>query len=166
MGKLTTLGKIVGLFGVQGWVKVYSYTRPPEAILQYPRWRVFLRGEWRDCRVEAGRVHGKGLVARLAGYTDRDQAAELVGAEVGLEVSALPPTRPGEYYWAELIGLEVINRQGVRLGRVVGLMETGANDVLVVRSQERERLIPFIRDVILEVDLPGQRIGVDWDADF
>jgi 16S rRNA processing protein RimM len=165
MEKLTTLGKIVGLFGVRGWVKVYSYTRPPEAILQYPRWRVRHTGGWREHRLEEGRVHGKQVVARLAGYTDRNRAAELIGAEVALALSELPRTRPGEYYWAELIGLEVVDRQGVPLGRVEGLMETGANDVLVVRG-ERERLIPFIRDVILEVDLERQRISVDWDPDF
>lgn len=163
--RLATLGKIVGLFGVRGWVKIHSYTRPPEAILAYRRWRVHLSSGWREYEVEEGRAHGKAIVARLAGYTDRDQAAELVGAEVALKVSELPPTRPGEYYWAQLEGLEVVNLQGVVLGRVSHLMETGANDVLVV-SGERERLIPFVRDVIRAVDPVAGRITVDWEADF
>lgn len=163
--RLATLGKIVGLFGIRGWVKIHSYTRPPEAILAYRRWRVHLCSGWRECEVEEGRTHGKAIVARLAGYSDRNQAAELVGAEVALKVSELPPTPPGEYYWAQLEGLEVVNLQGVVLGRVSHLMETGAHDVLVVGG-ERERLIPFVRDVIRAVDLVAGRITVDWGADF
>ncbi len=165
LDRLATLGRIAGLFGVRGWVKIHSYTRPPAAILTYRRWRVRLPSGWRECAVEEGRVHGKAIVARLAGYTDRDQAAELLGAEVALKVSELPPTSPGEYYWAQLEGLEVVNLQGTVLGRVIRLMETGANDVLVV-SGERERLIPFIRDVIRAVDPEAGQITVDWEADF
>lgn len=163
--RLATLGRIVGLFGVRGWVKIQSYTRPPETILRYRRWRVHLPSGWHEYEVEEGRVHGRLIVARLEGYTDRDQAAGLLGAEVALKVSELPPTRPGEYYWAELVGLEVVNLQGTVLGRVSRLLETGANDVLVV-SGERERLIPFIRDVIRAVDPAAGRITVDWEADF
>jgi 16S rRNA processing protein RimM len=162
---LVTLGHIVGLFGVRGWVKVYSYTRPPQAILNYKRWRVRLSSGWRQLEVKEGRTHGKGLVVRLAGYVDRGQAAALVGADVAFALAELPALEPGEYYWAELEGREVVNLQGVVLGKVSHLFETGANDVMVVVG-ERERLIPFIRDVIRRIDLGAGRITVDWDADF
>lgn len=160
-----TLGRIVGLFGVRGWVRVHSYTRPPQAILHYQRWRVRLPSGWRWLEVEEGRTHGKGVVVRLAGYVERDQAADLVGAEIAVALAELPALEPGEYYWAELEGCEVVDLQGVVLGKVSHLFETGANDVMVVVG-ERERLIPFIRDVIRRVDLDAGRITVDWDADF
>lgn len=150
---------------MQGWVKVYSYTRPPPAILSYKRWYVRLSSGWRQLEVEAGRTHGKGLVVRLAGCGDRDRAADLVGADIALRLAELPALDPGEYYWAQLEGLEAVNLQGVVLGKVSHLFETGANDVVVVVG-ERERLIPFSPGVIRKVDLAAGRITVDWDADF
>lgn len=160
------VGQIAGVFGVQGWVKVQSYTQPPENILTYRPWWVKLHGEWRVAPVGAARSHGKGIVARLEGHDDRDQARALVGAPIGISRTQLPPPAPGEYYWADLVGLRVVNREGVSLGTVDHLFATGANDVLVVKG-ERERLIPFIKDqVILEIDLERGVLTVDWDAAF
>lgn len=162
---LVQLGRISGLFGVQGWVKVFSDTRPREAIVNYSPWFVKLGGTWREIEVEDGRAHGKGVVAKLAGFDDRDRATGLVGAEIAVKIGQLPPPKQGEYYWAQLVGLEVVNLAGERFGKVSHLLETGANDVIVVRNG-RERWLPVTPDVIREVDLQAGVLRVDWDADF
>lgn len=164
------LGRVSGLFGVKGWVKVYSDTEPRDNILNYSPWYLRREGEWQPCEVIAGRPHGKGIVAHLANCPDRDAAAELIGSTIAIRREQLPAAGEEEYYWSDLRGLKVITTQGVELGRVVNLMETGANDVLVIREageQGRERLIPFIRQqVILEVDLENGQLTVDWDPEF
>jgi len=165
------MGRIHGLFGVRGWVKVYSHTVPPENILDYPVWQVRVGDGWRALRVLDGRPHGKTLVAYLADsdgqpIDDRDAAAALLDAEIAVARDELPPAEPGTYYWADLIGCRVHNLEGEALGEVEGLVETGANDVLVVRG-ERERMVPFVRDLYLkEVDLDARRVLVDWDPDW
>ena len=159
------MGRIGGLFGVRGWVKVHSYTSPPENLLRYDPWRVQMGGVWKTLAVNAGRRHGKGLVVQLAGYTDRDRACELIGAEVAVERRQLEAPAENEYYWTDLIGSEVVNRDGREFGRVDHMIETGANDVLVVRGEQGETLIPFvIGRYVLEVDLARRRIAVDWEA--
>jgi 16S rRNA processing protein RimM len=160
------VGKVTALFGVKGWVKLLSWTDPREDIVNYPSWQLKLDGEWRDWEVAEGRPQGKTIIARLKDITDRDQAVMLVGAEIAVRRDQLPPVKPGEYYWDDLIGMEVQLIDGRSLGEVEGMMETGANDVLVVKG-ERQRLIPFIRDqVVRDVDMDAGLIQVDWDADF
>lgn len=123
-------------------------------------------GDWQEAIPEQGRAHGKGVVARLADCTDRDQAQRLIGYEIGIHLDQLPSLPPGEYYWKDLIGLQVVNADGDDFGKVENLLETGANDVLVVKG-DRERLIPFVmKQVIVEVDLAEGRIRVDWDKEF
>jgi 16S rRNA processing protein RimM len=159
------LGRIAGLFGVQGWVKVYSYTEPREAVLQYGRWLLSGKDGWREAAVAEGQRHGKTVIARLDGYVDRDQAAELVGAEIGIPRDELPETEDEQYYWSDLEGLRVVHRDGTELGKVAYLLETGANDVMVVKG-EQERLIPFVmKQVVLDVDLAASKIEVDWEWD-
>lgn len=159
-----TLGRIVGLFGVRGWVKVFSYTELRDNILAYPVW--WLARDERWARVAEGRRHGAGLIARLEGTQDRDAAARLVDQEILVDRAQLPPPEEGTYYWADLEGLEVIGLDGRVLGRVSHLFRTGANDVLVVQGK-RERLIPFLQgDVVREVDPEGGWIRVDWDPEF
>lgn len=162
---LVHFGRITGLFGVQGWVKVFSHARPREAIIDYSPWFVEINGDQREMVVEDGRAHGKGVVAKLVGVDDRDQASQLIGADIAIKFSQLPPPSKGEYYWAQLVGLEVINLAGQRFGKVDHLFETGANDVLVVRNG-KERWLPVTANVIREVDLEAGVIRVDWDADF
>lgn len=162
--RLIPVGRVVGLFGVDGWVKVYSYTRPREAVLGYRPWQVRAGGVTRVLDVAEGRLQGKGIVARLAGYESRDQATELVGMDIAIHASQLPAVGKHEYYWAELEGMRVVNLAGKDLGRVSHLFETGANDVLVVEG-ERERLIPFGAQVVRHVDLDASVISVDWDVD-
>ncbi len=159
-----SVGRVAGLFGVNGWVKVYSHTRPREAILNYRPWHITVGGATRTFDVLEGRPQGKGLVARIAGCDDRDAAAELVGAEIAIDATQLPAKGEREYYWADLEGMRVVNDAGVEFGRVSHLFETGANDVMVVRG-ERERLIPFGSAVVKEVDLAAGVIRVDWDAE-
>lgn len=163
---VVVMGRVVGLFGVQGWVKVHAYTRQRDDVLDYSRWLLRAPGQdWRELEAAEGRMQGEAVVMRFEGYADRDRAATLMGAELGLRRDWLPPSPPGSYYWADLEGLAVSNRAGVELGRVSYLFETGANDVMVVVG-DRERLIPYVPGVVLSVDLDAGRMLVDWDADF
>lgn len=165
------VGKISGVHGVKGWVKVFSNTDPREGITQYNPW--FLQhpningGQWREIKVEAGRPQAKTVIAKLEGCDDRDEALKLVGARIAISPDQLKSLSRDEYYWRDLIGLRVINQQDVELGVVDSLFETGANDVLVVKYGTRERLVPWtLGHAVLEVDLAQGVISVDWDEDF
>ncbi len=166
--KFVLLGKVVGVHGVRGELKLESYTEPRTQIFRYKPWRMrSASGEWVIEEGGRGRAQGKGIVSELAGVTDRDAAAALVGTEIWVARSALPNVKPGEYYWTDLEGLEVVTVEGGSLGTVSHLIATGANDVLVVKDAERERLIPFlIGQFVTAVDLEGGRITVDWDPAF
>lgn len=165
------LGRVNGLFGVKGWVKVYSHTRPANAILGYECWWIGRPGDRRPFFVLEGRTQGKTLVARLADadnqpLPDRDAAIALLESDIAVEAEQMPTLPGGEFYWFELVGLSVSTLEGVVLGQVHAMMETGANDVLVVRG-ERERLIPFLMDQVIHgVDLDAGTLTVDWDPDF
>jgi 16S rRNA processing protein RimM len=164
--KRIVIGKVGGPFGVKGWVKLLSHTEPRDKIVDYRPWQLKLADGWREWKLIEGHAHGKGVIARLEGVTDRDQAMAFMGAEIAVWRDQLGATRPGQYYWADLVGLDVQLAGGRSLGKVSGLMATGANDVLVVKG-ERERLIPFINgQVIKGVDLGAGVITVDWDPDF
>ena len=159
------LGRISGLFGVKGWVKVYSYTEPREAVLDYDRWLLSARTGWQDATVAEGQRHGKTVIVRIEGYDDRDQAAGLIGTDIGIPRDEMPEADDDQYYWSDLEGLSVVHRDGTELGKVDHLLETGANDVMVVKG-ETERLIPFVMDkVVLGVDLAIGEIRVDWEWD-
>jgi 16S rRNA processing protein RimM len=159
------LGRVSGLFGVKGWVKVHSDTEPREAILGYRNWLLGHDGDWQSAKLEEGKRHGKTVIARLEGVTDRDIAATMVGAAIGVLRADMPGLEPGEYYWADLEGMQVIHKDGRVLGKVNYLLATGANDVLVVQG-DQEILVPFIRnDVIEGVDLARGVICVNWEWD-
>jgi len=161
------VGRISGLYGVRGWVKVFSHTQPRENILSYASWYLKRQGAWVEAVIEDGRVQGKGVVAKLKGCDDRDAAAALMDSTIAIRREQLPQAAPGEYYWAELQGLRVSNLEGVELGVVDHLLETGANDVLVVRQGETERLIPFVQgQFVTNIDLEAGEMTVDWDPDF
>lgn len=160
------LGKVGGLYGVRGWVKLWSFTEPVENLLDYRELELCRGDRWEAVRLAEGRRQGEALVARFDGCEDREQAALLVGAELAVTRDRLPAPAPGEFYWADLVGLEVVTVDGASLGRVEQMMATGANDVMVVRG-ERERLVPFLPGrYVHEVDLGGGRIVVDWDPEF
>ncbi len=165
--RFVTLGRISGVHGVQGWVRVHSDTSPRENIVNYSPWHLIREGRRESRKVNAGRRQGKAVVAKLEGCNDRDAAEELVGALISIPRSALPDTTvPGEYYWADLVGLRVETVDGVELGRIEQLFETGSNDVIVVQG-DKERLVPYIwEQVVREVDLEAGVMRVDWDPEF
>lgn len=167
------LGHVNGVFGVRGWVKVWSDTAPPDGILGYREWWLGKGRSWKRVKVLDGKRQGKTIIAQLEGCDDRDQAAALRGLEIAVDKSELPSLPQGEYYWHQLVGLEVVTVDGAQcLGRVDHLMETGANDVIVVRPCEgsmddRERLIPWIPEQVVKlIDLDAKRMQVDWDPEF
>ncbi|KAF0807111.1 16S rRNA-processing protein RimM [Alcanivorax xiamenensis] len=167
------VGRIMAVHGIKGWVKVYSHTDPMENIFEYQPWYLSKGRDWEEVKLVGARPQGKGLVVAIDGIGDREQAArELVGREIAVAESLLPRSGEGEYYWRDLIGLRVILPDGRDLGRVDRLMETGANDVLVVIGDtdsldRRERLLPWVPDdVIVDVALERGEIRVDWDPEF
>jgi 16S rRNA processing protein RimM len=167
-----TLGRVAGVFGVRGWVKLQSYTRPADNLLDYRRWWLQTAQAY-EARLIEGRAHGAGLVAQITDASgkpieDRDIAAALIGTEIQVERSELPKAPPGSYYWADLIGLDVVSTDDQPLGQVTGLMETGAQDVLVLKDAEgQERLIPYVPGpIIRSVDLAAKRIVADWAPDY
>jgi 16S rRNA processing protein RimM len=160
------LGKIVGHFGVKGWVKVKSYTRPMENILAYKDWRLSDEKDSVDIRLVEGQRHGHGLIARLQRITGRELAHDLIGKTVSVARSEMPEQDSGSYYWMDLEGLDVVTEDGQKLGKVDYLLETGANDVLVVAG-DVERLVPFvIGEFVKAVDLDAGVITVAWDPEF
>lgn len=165
--KQVLLGRIRGAFGVRGEVKIESFTEPADAILRYQPWCLRdPRGQQREVSGARGRNTPKGVVARLPDIEDREAAEALHGSELWVARSALPPPRPGEYYWVDLEGLRVANLEGVDFGTVSHLFSTGVNDVIVVQG-ERERMVPFAEpDYVKSVDFEAGLITVDWDADF
>jgi 16S rRNA processing protein RimM len=162
---LLEIGHIIGAHGVRGQVKVFSQTSPRENILNYSPWVIEQAGRQQLSEI-SGKRQGKNVIASLAEVSDRNAAEELSGAKILIRRGQLPELAAGEYYWSQLIGLQVVNREDVVLGRVEQMMETGANDVMVVQG-DRERLIPYVmEDVIVSVDLVQQQIIVDWKEDY
>lgn len=161
------VGEISGVFGVKGWVKVYSFTDPRENILNYSPWILRKGSELKSVAVLDGGMQGGAVIASLSGITDRDMAASLGGYEILIDENLLPEPEEGEYYWRDLIGLKVETEQGIALGVVDYLLETGANDVLVVKEDKQERLIPFLQgQFVKSIDLKAGLIIVDWDPEF
>lgn len=174
--ELLVIGRLTAVYGLKGWLKVYSYTDPIENLFDYKICLVQRQGQWQSVEIEAGRPHGKGLVLKLRGVDTPELGASFTSCDLAIPLSELPSLPADEYYWRQLVGLQVIvdhpERGRLLLGRVDHLMETGANDVLVVRGDEhsidrRERLLPYLPDqVVLEIDLATQTMRVDWDPDF
>ena len=171
--ELYVLGKISGYYGVKGWVKIYSYTQPRENIVRYKALKIKLgRGQWQDIRLDSGKAHGKGVVAHFDGYDNREIAAGLIGAELAIYRSEFKTASKNEYYWADLIGLTAINLEDIELGQVKRLIETAANDVLIISPAQKEDskveiLIPFVLEhYVKKVDLEANTITVDWPVSW
>lgn len=166
------LGKLGKTHGVKGWLKLHSYTTPPENILEYPNLHIDLGDRQRMLLVDECRQQNENMLVHFEGFDDPESARELTGVEVWIRASDLPELETGDYYWHELVGLLVVNEQGLLFGRVSKLLETGANDVLVVAAtsdsiDERERLIPYVKGtVVKQVDKTAGRILVEWDASY
>lgn len=163
--KMIVMGRVGAPFGIKGWIKVQPFTQAVDGLLEHPAWWLGRDGSWGKTRVEDGAVHGRSLIAKLEGCEDRQAATRLKGMEVAIPRDEFPASADGEYYLSDLIGLEVANREGIGLGRVARLIETGASPVLVVQG-ERERLIPFAETVVVSVNVADGRLTVDWGADF
>ena len=165
------LGKIVGAYGVQGWVRVHPFADDPSSWGRMPAWQLGREGEppeiWREVAPLRSKLQSDGLLVQLEGVTDRTAAEALKGSLVGAAREALPATGKDEYYWADLIGLDVVNGRDERLGVVKELIESAASDVLVVVADDgTERLLPFVSAVVIDVDVAAKRIRVEWEADW
>ncbi len=164
---MVVMGKVVAAQGIQGWVKVQTFTEYLDSLLDYDTWYLGNEQAWRPLEVLEANVHGgKVVIARLQGIADRTAAEKCKGMLIAIPRSELPEQEEGEYYWSDLIGLTVENLAGEVFGTVDSLLETGANDVLVIKGASGETLIPFIASVIRQVDLKHKTIRVDWQADY
>lgn len=157
------VGKLGSTHGIQGWLKLYSFTEPAANVLTYKPWYLEETAHnWQLIKLEASRKHNKGMIIKFAGYDNPEQARLLTGKKIAVQRSQLPNLKKGEFYWSDLEGLTVINVDGTILGKVIYLLETGSNDVLVVKG-DKEYAIPYLADVITNVDLANQVIHVTWE---
>ena len=164
--KWVILGRVSGVFGVKGWLKVQSYTEPRDNIVGFDAWTLRMNGVDHSFEVEEGHGHAGSVVAKLRGLDDRDRARDFVGADIVVPRERLPAIAPDELYWTDLEGLEVRTTTGIVLGNVDHLLATGGNEVLVLDSSP-QRLIPFVvGPVVKEVDLKRKLIVVDWSPDY
>lgn len=165
---IVVLGRIADPYGIQGWLWLYPFGDDPLAWAEMPTWWIAKDGEpWRECKLKSLKAHGNGVVVLLEGIAGRTDAEAMKGYMVGAPREALPTTEKDEFYWSDLIGLDVINTAGESLGKVAGLIETGANSVLrVVAGDQPERLLPFVSAVVLSVDKEAGLIRVEWGSDW
>jgi 16S rRNA processing protein RimM len=162
---LVVMGRIIGPFGVRGWLKIKTFTEEADTLTDFPDWWLNTATGWQKFELAEHELHSKGLVARLEKVADRTAAELLKGIDVAVPRSDLPDTGEKKFYWADLVGLEVVNQQNITLGKVESLLETGAHDVLVVKG-EVERLIPYVDAFIINIDLAAKRMTVDWQQDY
>jgi 16S rRNA processing protein RimM len=163
--RIVVLGRISGTFGVKGWVRVHSYTDPPENIFEYDEWLMNRAGQWSAVEVTDGRMTDKGVLVKLAGIETPEEARLHVGTDIGVPRSQLPTPEPGEYYWSDLEGLQVLGSDGKVLGNVDHFRSTPSGDVVVIRGK-REHWVPFVKERILKVDLAAGQITLDWAEDW
>jgi len=163
--KKLLVGKINGFFGLQGWVKVFSYTNPRTNILNYSPWSINVDGDFQTIEITNGREQSKTIVAHIKGVDSREDSQKFIGQDVYIDKDQLPKLPKGEYYWHELIGFDVINQDQVKLGIVDYFVETGANNILVVKGN-KEHWIPYIEPFLVSIDSKNKIILVDWDKDF
>ncbi|WP_437609132.1 ribosome maturation factor RimM [Erwinia sp. V71] len=167
------LGKMGSAYGIRGWLKVFSSTEDAESIFDYQPWFIQRAGQWQLIELEGWKHHNQDMIIKVKGIDDRDAAGLLTNCEIVVDSEQLPELDAGDYYWKDLIGCQVVTTKGYELGKVTELMETGSNDVLVVKANlkdafgAKERLIPFLDEqVIKNVDLTTGTIEVDWDPGF
>ncbi len=170
--QIVTVGRIGAPYAVSGWMRLESFTDPLENILQYDPWKIGRGRDWRDAELAGVERDAKGLRISLKGCASPEEARRYTGMFVGVPVQALPETPDGEYYWHQLHGLQVCNEAGENLGHIEKMLDTGANDVMVVQPDprsidDRERLIPWLQErVVRRVDLGQGVVRVDWPADY
>lgn len=161
---------IVGRFGrthgIKGLITVHSFTEPRDNILRYTDWHIKLADQWQPLKLLNVEINNKSILAQIEGYREREQVAVFTNVEIAVSRKQLPPLEPGEFYWHQLVGMQVVNLQHQELGKVIDVLSTGSNDVLVIEGEKRH-LVPYLLDqFITDID-PGKGvITVDWDVDF
>ncbi len=165
MSDKIVIGKFGKVHGVKGWIKVNSFADPKENILNFSPWFTQKHSAWEEIDIEQVLLRGNNIVAKLTNIDDRETAQTYTNVDIYVEKSLLPNLPKGEYYWSDLEGLTVINQDGVDFGTVQHLLATGSNDVLMVKNT-KERMIPYLDDVIVDIDLDKKVITVNWDAEF
>ncbi len=167
---MVVLGRITGAFGIRGWVRVHPFGDDPESWAEMASWWLSTDpdgSDWVARDLLEAKWHGDGLVAHLKGVEDRTAAEALRGYFVAAPREALPESGEDEFYWADLVGLEVVNLAGESLGRVEEVLQGVAHDVLRVKDGAgTERLLPFVEAVVKEVDKEAGRLVVEWGADW
>jgi 16S rRNA processing protein RimM len=164
---MVIMGRVASAFGIRGWVKIQPFSEFVDSLLEYKTWYLGQEnGPWRKVEVVQAETHDKTLAVQFPDCPDRTAAEKLKGLLIAVPRSSLPAQDEGEYYWADLIGMSVVNEVGETLGTVLELLDTGANDVLIVKGTGPDVLIPFLDSVIKQVDLQAKIIRVDWAADF
>ncbi len=168
MGSQVVMGRIAAPYAIKGWVKVQPFTEYVDSLLDYPHWQIGRGADWREMQVVEAKVHGRFLLVQLDGVSDRNAAEAAVGLEIAVSRDELPIPKADEYYWDQLIGLEVVGLAGAVLGRVERILETGGHDLLCVKGHAdgRERLIPFVAPIVREVKLAERQIEVEWGEDY
>ncbi|MDP8099748.1 ribosome maturation factor RimM [Pasteurella atlantica] len=171
--KMTVVGKLGSTYGIRGWLRLYSSTEQQESIFDYQPWFLKVKDQWKPVELESWRYHKNDLIVKLKGIDERESAQLLTNAEIGVDLSVFPQLEEDDFYWHDLIGCEVVNTDNYQMGTVTEIMETGSNDVLVVKAKSKdafkkqERLIPFLYEqVVKRVDLTTKTIEVEWDAGF
>jgi 16S rRNA processing protein RimM len=161
------MGRVVAPYGVLGWLKIHPDTEVFDSLLDYKTWWIGKDNDWRELKVESAKIHNDVLVVKLQGIDDRDAAVACKGKQIAVLRALLPKLEGEEYYWSDLIGLSVKNQQNVDFGKISDVFATGANDVIVAKSNDGvERLVPYIAQAIIEVDLDAGTMLVDWDENF
>ncbi|AKQ33829.1 ribosome maturation factor RimM [Candidatus Coxiella mudrowiae] len=164
--KKVIMGRLARAYGVQGWIKIVSFTDPIKNLLTYKNWFIRHHNEWQLFSLRTGRIHGPFLVVKLEGLDDPETAKQYTNDLIAVERNTLTPLEENEYYWTDLIGMRIITTEGVALGTVKSLLETGSNDVLITSNQGHGRLIPYLSHVVKSVDIENKIIMVNWNADF
>ena len=165
-GSWLKLGKVSGAFGIKGWLKIYANTDDKISILSYQPWYIEKNGSLHTVKLATGKPHGKTIVALFEGINDRNEAETWIGCDIYIPTEQLPKLKGNQFYWSDLVGLEVVNLDDEKFGVIDHMLETGANDIVVVKG-DVQRLIPFImHDVIKTVDVDGGQMIVDWDSDY
>ena len=160
------MGYIKGVFGVKGWLKIAANTEYADSLLDYPEWQLRKDSHTLLVKVESGKLNTSELLVKLEGIEGRDAAFALRGYTIDIMRSQFGPAEENEYYWADLIGMDVVNREGLVLGKIQNLMQTGAHDILVIDSEHEQRLIPFVSHFIDEVNSEKHIVTVDWGLDY
>lgn len=159
------MGRLAAPFGVKGWLRVHTFSEMVDALTDYTAWHIAYEGNWKVYPVQEWQLHSTGLVVHLAGVNDRDAAFALRGHDVAVPRDSLPTAPENQYYWSDLLGMQVVNQQHEVLGEISQILEAGAHDVLVVQG-ERERLIPFVAQIVGHVDTQARQVTVDWQLDY